>query len=299
MAYYNRKTQLALTLDTILCSNYLNQPKLNKNNLEIIIVDDASYTNERLEQFITLPPYNKLPIKLIRIDPVDKNHVNPCYAYNLALQYVNKKTKIVMIQNPEVCHVGDVLTYVSEKLQPNDYMTFKCYGSADMDENESIKNIIKSQSDKLKSNESQSDKSNKIMNELKSKNSRIGGNSLYSNQVGGWLNNEKHSVCYHYLMAIHYDDLKRHLNGGFDSEYSDGLCHDDDDFVRRAQAAKLRFVMPRTVFGIHLWHPKPQQLSDNKRQIKWQYNNEIFKRKMQNINMPSTFPYFIKVIEMD
>ena len=299
MAYYNRKSQLALTLETILQSNYIKQNNL-KQNIEIIIVDDASDTNERLEHFITLEPFNKLPIKLIRIDLADKNHVNPCYAYNTALQYVNKESKIVIIQNPEVCHVGDILSYVSEKLQPNDYMTFKCYGSANVDENESIKQLIMmKQNNELQSNERTKTSEIELMNELKRKNGRIGGNSLYSNQVGGWLNNEKHSVCYHYLMAIHYDDLKRHLNGGFDWEYSDGLCHDDDDFVRRAQAAKLRFVMPRSVFGIHLWHPKPKQLSDNKRQKKWQHNNEIFKRKMQNINMPSTFPYFIKVLEID
>lgn len=209
MAYYNRMEQLLITLRNIRVPN--------GSKVEVIITDDASDEQQRLESVVNSLPL-EYTIRILRIEPKEKRHVNPCYAYNMAIRAINPNTDIVIIQNPEVCYVGDVMKYVVDNLKLNDYMTFKCYGSADISENVKIAEML------------EAGQTTELRDYIFGK-TNIGGNSLYSDKVGGWLNNEKHSVCYHYLIAMRYSDLMGKMSGGFDPSYSDGLCHDDDDFV--------------------------------------------------------------------
>lgn len=281
MAYYNRKQQLLCTLDTILKSKYINTTE-NTSIIEIIIVDDNSDESERLEDVVGLQKYDKLNIRLIRLN--EKKFINPCYAYNLGLK--ETRNDIVIIQNPEVCHIGDILSYTAQRLQPNDYLSFSCYGSANIEENTRIINFITN------------NRENDIHDYIQSKTYKIGGNSLFSDNIGGWLNHRTHFVGYHYLIAVHRNDLINKLNGGFDPDYSNGLCHDDDDFVRRVEKAKFNVLLPNidnrnNPMCIHLWHTKPKQLSIVFKD-KWTINSIIFKQKMAAIKQSSSFPYFLK-----
>ena len=112
-AYHNRKEQLLVTLKTIENSQY--------KNLEIIIIDDGSEANQRLENIIN---NYKFLIKLKRLDPVNKSYHNSCVPYNYGLELATGK--ILIIQNPEVCHINDIISYVVKNLTINDYMSFSC-----------------------------------------------------------------------------------------------------------------------------------------------------------------------------
>ena len=102
MGYFNRKPQLEVTLNMIQLS------KVAKH-VEIIIVDDASSK----EHILTKPFLETfdLNIKVIRIEPHQKTWINPVIPYNLSI--TQTKGEWVMLQNPEVCHSGDVCSYVA------------------------------------------------------------------------------------------------------------------------------------------------------------------------------------------
>ena len=47
-------------------------------------------------------------------------------AYNIGIRYASKE--VVMLQNAEVCHVGDILSFTANTIKPSDWLTFNCYG---------------------------------------------------------------------------------------------------------------------------------------------------------------------------
>ena len=89
MSYHDRRKQLLKTLDSI---HYFGDP-------EIIIVDDAS--DERIED---IPG-----ITVIRIEPGQKTWINPCIPFNIG--FARAKGDMIIIQNPECIHIGDILKY--------------------------------------------------------------------------------------------------------------------------------------------------------------------------------------------
>ena len=110
MAYFNRKDQLKITLETIKSSKYKNK--------EIIIVDDNSRIDQRVDLFID-NYRNDLDIKVITIKENEKNWVNPCIAYNIGIKEASGE--IIVLQNPEVMHVGDCLDFISKNLKYRDW----------------------------------------------------------------------------------------------------------------------------------------------------------------------------------
>lgn len=241
MAYYNRKTQLIQTLQSILSSSY--------KNIEIIIVDDNSDLDQKVENFIDY--YKKLmDVKLITIHENEKKWINPCVPYNIGIK--NSTGDIIVLQNPEVLHVGDCLNYIATNLKQNDWLTFNCYGSPDYHFNDKIKN---KNYDELFGIIFNSDKI-------------IGGNSVIRNDVGGWLNHhEYHFVAYHYLAAIFKNDLINKMDYGFNEIFKNGIGSDDDEFIKRLLYNKFNFKISKfekyNPFCVHLYHDKPKQLLTN------------------------------------
>ena len=97
MAYHNRKPLLLHTLRSIAAST---QAKYT----EVIIVDDGSSDDHRLEDIVDDYPF---VIKLIRQETEDKWYINPCIPFNLGIKEATGD--IIVIQNPECFHLGDVL----------------------------------------------------------------------------------------------------------------------------------------------------------------------------------------------
>lgn len=108
MSYYNRKQLLLNTLESF--------KQYDGIDYEVIVVDDASSDEHRLED---VPG-----IKLIRVDPEDKTWVNPCIPFNMGFSYTIGD--VVVLQNPECRHEGNILQYVMDNISDDNYLAFGC-----------------------------------------------------------------------------------------------------------------------------------------------------------------------------
>ena len=261
MAYYNRKEQLLITLKSI------EKTKYDKNLIELIIVDD--FSDEPLSSFLNIYDYQfKIIIKEL-VPP--KTHYNPCIAYNKGIELANGD--IIIIQNPEVMLINDPISFVAEKLELNSWLTLNCYGLSNFNENQIISKMD----------------SKEIFNLLNIKNFKIGGTGFFLNDVGGWLNHYKNFfVAYHYFGAIHKIDLIEKMSGGFDNEFSNGICLDDIEFVNRLIYKNFKFLStaftPEAPFVIHLFHEKSLNLDQYQRDILYNRNKNIFIKRCKEMN---------------
>ncbi len=74
---------------------------------------------------------------------------------------------------------------------------------------------------------------------------------------------------------------KFHLAGGFDEDYMDGVCYEDDDFVIRMWNAGSDMLFCDDIMGFHLEH-KRDHLKNNDGRVS--RNGKIFKEKWGDIN---------------
>ena len=254
MAYFNRKEQLIQTINSI-------NKSLHKN-IELVIVDDASESDQDVNLFINNYIRNDIQVNIIVIKKEDKTWVNPCIPYNMGFKHATGD--IIMIQNPEVMHVGDCITDCVNNLEKGDWMTFNCWGSPSFSVNKSLEN---------KTNEA-------IIKFLKAITTTIGGNSVRRDNIGGWLNHYKnHFVAYHYLGAIYKEDLLTKMEGGFSEDFKNSVGADDDEFVKRLLFNKFNFKIREfandSPVCIHLFHEKPKQLHV----FDWRVNKHIFDKR--------------------
>lgn len=226
MAYYNRKEQLDRTLNSIGKSKIL--------DFELIIVDDASE-----EPLI----YDNKKVKIIRIEPKDKWYYNPCIPYNIGLRA--STGDIVIIQNPECYHIGDILSYVQDNIHDGLYLSFACYAlnpkDTDMFHN----------GETLKLN-----------------------NRMFRNpERNGWFNHSVYRPAgYHFCSAITRKDLN--IIGGFDVKYAMGISYDDDDLIRRIRQ-KMKVSIIDDPYVLHQYHyPFSYAIKDMKKLH--QRNKQIF-----------------------
>jgi glycosyltransferase involved in cell wall biosynthesis len=245
MAYFNRREQLINTIKSIEKSNY--------KNIEVIIVDDCSNEDEKVKYFINEINKN-IFVKLITIDNKDEKIVNPCVAYNIGFKHATGD--IIVIQNPEIMHVYDCLQYVANNLEHNnlehnEWLTLNCYGSPGFQYNE----ILYAKTD------------DELFSLVDESNSKIGGNSIRCDDVGGWLNHHSnHFVAYHYFGAIHKRDLFIKMGGGFADVFKHGIGGDDDEFIKRLIYNKFNFKINKfgknEPFAIHQFHKKPKSVKN-------------------------------------
>jgi len=269
IGYYNRKKQLFYTLKTINNSLY--------KNIEIIIIDDCSNNPEDILSNNDFEIFN-MNIKLISIKKEEKTWINPCIGYNKGISI--STGDIIILQNAEVCHIGDTLSYVVNNLKPNDWLTFNCYGLNNFKDNEYIY-----------SQNSNKDIYNYINKLWKENNYCIkpGGNASFTNKVGGWLSHFLyHFTAYHYFGAIFKSDLINRMSGGFDTDYANGICFDDNDFIKRLIFNNFQFKIntfsDSEPFVIHLYHEKAESLIIN-RDEKWNINKIIYDKKCLDLNI--------------
>jgi len=217
MAYHNRRRQLFHTLTTMSASNY--------QNYEIVIVDDFSNEENNIDTIKDIFP--NLNINLIKMqDEVDEKwYRNPCVPYNVG--FIKSKGDKIIVQNPECCHMGDIISYTAENLNNEIYLSFHCYATG-VEETELIrtnKNIVYHE---------------KTIKQGKDDNSK-------------WYNHATYRpASYHFCTALTRENLIK-LNG-FDEKYALGHSYDDDDFVYRVRRLKLKIEFVDTPFVIHQYH---------------------------------------------
>ena len=217
--YYNRKELFYLTLKSI--------SKSKIKDFELIVVDDGSDDNHRLECYLDEFEF----MKIIRVEPKDKWYVNPCVPFNVGIR--EALGDIVLLQNPECLHVHDMLSYVMNNIRNNNYITFSTY-SVDQNLNNQIKNIIIDNGDV-----------SVLLNGLPQR--------FVSSHVG-WYNHSIYRPCYyHFCSAI----TKKNLDvlGGFDERYAQGIAYDDDEFLERINRLGLNKIIVDDHSVIHQWHP--------------------------------------------
>jgi len=240
IAYFNRKCQLIAALESIKNTKY--------GNFEIIIVDDGSEPSEAVDTFID-DVKGDLDVRVVTISPQEKTWVNSSIPYNLGIRYA--EGSIVMLQNAEVAHIGDCVSFVAKNLQRKDWLTFNCYGLPNL-----------SSSGDLASLDWDLDLCHAAISK---KPSNVGGNSVAREDPSGWLNHyERHFVAYHYCGAIFRDDLLRHLDGGFDETFANFVGGDDDEFVKRLIHKEFVFKIskfePNAPFVVHQFHEKTKSV---------------------------------------
>ena len=219
MSYYNRLSQLQYTLKTIQRSQV--------NDTEIVIVDDFSDNENQLDNINTEFP--NLLIRVIRMqDIIDKKYYcNPCVPYNVGLR-ASRGDKIV-IQNPECCHMGDVLDHVDRMLVDGKYLTFHAYGCTKEDV--------------------------RVLHETDSC-------PMFSHpKKARWYNHKtERPVAFHFCNAITRNDLIK-ING-FDERFSQGHNWDDAEILHRIQKiCSVQFVAEPWV--VHQYHTKSYGHPDN------------------------------------
>lgn len=238
MAYFDRLHQLELTLKTITMSKY-------QGPIEIIIVDDCS-THE-MGAINLLHRLNvrggidsNIVIKIYTVNSSLRNWINPCIPYNIA---IGKCTgDVVILQNPECMHIGDITSKSVELVDDESYITFSVF--AVVDEQVEVMDKIK----QIPMDESFCDSVKKALNIKSVKNSSVVG-------VNHWYNHPLYNPRYlHFTSAITLENLKK--LGGFDEKYAQGLGWDDTEILIRIQRMGLKILAlpPDNVFSIHQPH---------------------------------------------
>lgn len=223
-SYYNRKKQFINTLETIKKSSEI-------NNIEFITVDDASDDDHRIEDLLETYPF----LKVIRVEKKDKWWTNPSVPFNMAISQASGD--VIILQNPECLHLGDIIKDVKDKISDNNYLTYSVYS------------INENTTGKLFNLNYDQDLFQQIDNIIGKK------NNIGFTGVGQecWYNHPLFRPCYyHFISAITKKNMD--ILGGFDERYGTGSSYDDDEFLHRVKLLGLNLRVVGDVIGVHQWH---------------------------------------------
>lgn len=230
-SYYNRRNLFIKTLESI--SRQVNSMDLS---LEVIAVDDGSDANERLEDLTSVFPF----LKIIRIEKKDKWYTNSCIPFNIG--FTHAKGEIIILQNPECLHYGNIIDYAVTNIDNNIYLSFGCY-SLDEEPTDNIDHYL-----------NHPEKLERLISENNVENTRDGSNSWYNHSV-------IRPCAYHFCCAILKDDL---LDlGGFDPMYANGVAYDDNELLHRIKLKKMKIEIIDNEIVLHQNHYKRKSSYNN------------------------------------
>jgi glycosyltransferase involved in cell wall biosynthesis len=226
MSYYNRMEQLQYTLKTI--------DQSCVNDVEIVIVDDFSDPAQHLNNLPAEFPNLKFKLIDMRAKYGKKAWCNPCIPYNEGLRA--STGDMIIIQNPECCHIGDILEYVQNNLINGTYLSFHAYACTKQDA--------------------------QILH-------KTGECPMFSHKKARWYNHEiERPVAFHFCNAITRNDLCR-VNG-FDERFAQGYNWDDVELLHRIKKiCQVKFVADPWV--VHQYHQKSYGHPENPAP---EYNNK-------------------------
>lgn len=211
MTACNRSVQTYFTLKSISNSAY--------KNIQVILVDDSTTDPIVIDK---LQEYN-MHIELINIK--NKFWINPGINYNIGFRHIRGGK--VVIQNAEVCHSGDVISYVHEHVKDDEYHVFNVCALKDANANNELyklENILYPNRDKIE----------KLAFMWYQ-------HSLYRNG------------CYHFLTALTNKSFNKIK--GFDIDMGIGVDFDDNAFIWKVQSTGIRLIHANVqVIGVHQWH---------------------------------------------
>ncbi len=226
-AYYNRKDLFINTLNSLKFTTH--------KDFEFIVVDDGSDEDQRVEDLQDQYPF----LKIIRVEPKDKWYINPCVPYNKGMHAATGD--IIMFQNPESYHVGDILSHVDKYLKKKSYFSYGCY-SLDLDKTQRLSLIDYTKDVKSQVATLMADVPNKVITAC---------GSL------GWYNHPTfRPTAFHFASAMYTEDMLE--LGGFDERYAEGIAYDDNEIVIRIRRAGMNVEVMQSPIVLHQWHYHPK-----------------------------------------
>ena len=228
MANYNRRQLLINTLRTI---EYYNKSR----DIEVIIVDDNS---DKSESVLDLPGEFKIPVIIIPITKQEKRWMCCCMPFNIGFSYVTGD--IIIIQNPENLHVGDIVGYAMRKLCNNVFFSFALYSMNQKDSDYLYKNAIKKgifDGESIK----------RVIGTF------VGKKEMWRDGDSCWYNHSIYNPAGNHLISAitRYDLEDLH---GFDERYGPGFAYDDIEFKIRIQRKRMIIKIVDEPFAIHQRH---------------------------------------------
>ena len=219
-AYFNRKKLFYNTLLRFQTSAI--------KDFEVIAVDDGSNEDNRLEDLMDEFTF----LKVIRLDPEKKWYINSCIPFNVGFSAA--KGDIIIIQNPECIHYGDILQYVQQNLKPNDYLSFGAYS------------LDKITTDNINKKNAASFEGLNIMFLSK---------AINQDGESGWYNHSLYRPKgFHWCTALYKTDLDS--LGGFDERFALGVAFDDNELLARIQKKGMNYKLIDEPFVLHQNHFK-------------------------------------------
>ena len=218
MTASNRSKQTYFTLQSML--------KSKCKNIQIIIVDDSDIDPININILRNYPYY----IDLIVIKRENKNWINPVVNYNIGFKFI--KCDNVVIQNAEVCHVGDPLYFISKEMKEFNYYVFDVISVSSFENNEEIYK------------------------------SDITNIDIYNKPYFGiWYQNLNYNNRnLHFFTSIKRETFN--LIKEFSYDYTLGIDYDDDDFLLKIISNNINIVnlpnFTHNIGGIHLYHIQSQ-----------------------------------------
>jgi len=266
MTHFNRAHLLKRTLHSF---------TYNKTrDFEIIIIDDGSKKEEFKKLKNLINEYkSEFTFRLLTIQEDQKWYNNPCIPFNIALK--KAKGEIIIIQNPECMHVGNLIDFVNNRLDKfnadsnntkhpttRHFMTFACY------------NISKEQTESLSSTPTPQD----ILKTINPPNNR----PITHCEEPGWYDHSIYrTLGYHWCNAIANEDFKRLKY--FDERFAFGTAYDDDELAWRVKKILLPIAVDNP-FVIHQWHGLGNYYKNKNQvenQLRQDYNRDLMEKITQ------------------
>ncbi len=171
---------------------------------------------------------------IIDKDPDPKDYFNSGIAYNRAFpKALEQDPDIVIIQNAECYHAGDIIGYAEKHLTDKNYISFGCYS---LPKDSLIPPPI-----------------------------RWNEGARYDGQ-SAWYNHPVYRpVGYHFCAAITAKNLRK-LNG-FDERFKDGKDYEDNFFLYQIRKLGLQIEITADPFVYHQWHYIAPRLGKNNKAL--------------------------------
>jgi glycosyltransferase involved in cell wall biosynthesis len=220
LTYYNRKQQLINTLKSFMDTEY-------KGDIEVVIIDDGSKEEERIEDIIK--KFSKsLDIIFHRFNPKEKNWISPVIAHNKSIAL---STGDILIQQGAECfNIHDIIKHASENTTDENYIVYGCYALSHKETQELHKSISQGNSYIPKFN-------NKIFN-----------------GINGWYQHSEHRPDnLNFCTSISRNNILK--LGGFDERYKLGMAKGDRDFILRVNRLGLKIQPVDNIYTYHQFHP--------------------------------------------
>lgn len=165
--------------------------------------------------------YDKDFLVFIDKDPDPKEYFNSGIAYNRAFsEALRHNPDIIIIQNGECYHNGDIIGYAEERLTDENYISFGCYS---LHKDSCIPPLV-------------------MWSE----------GASYDGQ-GAWYNHPVYrAVGYHFCSAITANNLRK-LNG-FDERFKDGKDYEDNYLLHQIRKLGLKIEITSDPNVFHQWH---------------------------------------------